>query len=140
MSMTHRRSLCIGIVVLVIAQAVVWLFAGLIWWSFRGGLIWSGESLSASRVARDSYVAITFFAVAGITAAAVLPFLARPGRRSALLLSAIQVVNALAAFVLTLLIEKTWILITALAVVTLALLYLSERRGASVEASIAQEL
>lgn len=132
--MTPRRWLPIGIAAFVIAQALVWLFAGSIWWSFRGGIIWSGGP-SPSRVARDSYVAIAFFAVAGITLAALLRFLARPGRRSVFLLSVIQVVNALAALTFTLTIDTAWILITALAVPTLALLYLSERRRSAHSAS-----
>jgi hypothetical protein len=126
--MAQRRWLHTGIVVLVITQAIAWLFAGSIWWSFRGGIIWKGEFVSQSRVANDSYLAIAFFAVAGITVAAVLLFLVRPGEGSTLLLASVQLVNAAAAFALTLAIEKTWVLITALAIPTLVLLYFSERR------------
>jgi MFS family permease len=121
------RWLRFAIVAFAFAQTVIWLFAGSIWWEFRGGLVWPWEEPSPSRIARDSYVAIAFFVVAGLSVAVLLPFLVRPGRRSVFLLSATQFIGALAAFAFTLLIETRWILITTLAVPTLALLYLYER-------------
>jgi len=121
------RWLRFAIVAFAFVQSVIWLFAGSIWWEFRGGLVWPGEEPSASRIASDSYVAIAFFVVAGLSVAVLLRFLVRPDRRSVFLLSATQSIGALAAFAFTLLIDTVWILITALAVPTLALLYLYER-------------
>ncbi len=121
------RWLRFAIIAFAFAQTVIWLFAASIWWEFRGGIVWPGEEPAASRIARDSYIAIAFFVVAGLSVAVLLPFLLRPGRRSVFLLSATQVIGALAGFAFALSIEKTWLLIAALAVPTLALLYLSER-------------
>jgi hypothetical protein len=126
--MTSRRWFLVGIVVLVLAQTLVWLFAGSVWWTFRGGIVWPGQEPDPTRIARDSFVAIAFYIAAAINVAVLLAFLARPGRRFTLLLAVIQTIDALAAVAFTLVIDKAWILITALAVPTLALLYLAERR------------
>jgi len=126
--MTPRRWLRLGIGAFVMAQALVWFFAGSIWWSFRGGLVWPGQEPSPSRIARDTYLAIAFFVVAAINVAVLPPFLARPGRRSIILVTAIQAMGALGALALTLVIDTAWILITALAVPTLAMLYIAHRR------------
>jgi hypothetical protein len=123
--MNQRRWLIFGIVALIVGQVLVWLFAGWIWWSFRGGLVWPGQEPSPSRVARDSYVAMAFFVVAAINVAALMAFLARPRMRSIFLLTAIQAIGGLAAIAFTLMIDRTWILITALAVAALALLYMA---------------
>ena len=121
---TRRRWFRIGVVLLVIAQSLVWLFAGSLWWPFRGLLT---GSTSLPRGTWDAYIAIAFFAVAVISLAVLLQFVTGPGRRALVELCAIQIVSALAALGLTLLFDQRWIVIVALAVPTLALLYLTER-------------
>ena len=121
-SKTRQHWFRIGVVLLVIAQSLVWLFAGSVWWSFRG-LLAGGPS--SQRGTSDAYVAIAFFAVAAISLAALVQFVARPGRKALLLLAAIQIVSALAALAFTLFVDPRWILIVALAVPALALLYVS---------------
>lgn len=121
--MTARRWLLAGIAVLVIAQTLVWWFAGSVTWSFRGLL-----TPDPSRIARGTFIAVASFIAAAANVAVLLAFLARPGRRFTLLLAVIQTVDALAALALTPAIDTAWILIAALAVATLALLYLAERR------------
>jgi hypothetical protein len=127
-SMTPRRWLHVGIVAFVMAESLVWFFAGSIWWSFRGSLVWPGQEPSPSRIARDTYLAIAFFIVAAINVSVLLPFLVRPGRRSIFSVIAIQATGGVGALVLTLVIDTAWIVIAALAVPTLAMLYIAYRR------------
>ena len=121
------RLLLIGIVVLVVVQCLVWLVAGSIVWSLRGLMV-GAESPEAADNAR---FAIAIFAAAATNGIALLSFLLRQRGWGWLLLIVIQSADVLATLAGTLLISAWWGLITVVAALTIAVLYLFQRSNAA---------
>ena len=107
------------------AQILIWLVAGSIVWSFRDLMVGVGSKESAY----NSRFAIAVFGGAGINAIAALAFLLRQRRRAWVLLVAVQGGDFVFTVAEGALLSHWWWLISAVAAITLALLYVFPRPG-----------
>jgi hypothetical protein len=115
--MTWARSIRFAIILLALVQTGVWAFAGSVEWSFRDLLVGAGSS---EAVANERF-AIALFVGAAINLMALVPFLS--GVRSGwLVLTLVQVVDALIAAAAALLVSMDWWLVIFVAGVTTLLL------------------
>lgn len=121
------RFLLIGIVVLVVVQCLVWLVAGSIVWSLRDLMVGGGSP----EAAHNARFAISIFAAAAINGIALMAFLLRQRGWGWLMLIVIQSVDVLTTLAGTLLISTSWGLITVVAALTIAVLYLFQRSTAA---------
>jgi ABC-type thiamin/hydroxymethylpyrimidine transport system permease subunit len=75
----------------------------------------------------DTRFALAIFAAAAINAAALVAILVHQRRRTTVLVGIVQALDAVVAVALASLTERSWLVITVLAVSTLFLLYAYER-------------
>ena len=128
--MTRLRLRRLGIIVLVIVQCLVWLVAASVAWSFRDLMVGAGSPEAAN----NARFAIAYVGGAAINGIALVPFLLRRRGWGWLLLMAVQITDVVVTMAEGLLISGWWWLITVVAGLTIAFLYLFRRTAEPIAA------
>ena len=115
-----RRSLWLGVLVLGLAQFLVWLAAGSIVWSFRNLMVGPGSSGAAN----NTRFAVAIFGAAVVNGFALLIFLRQSRGWGWLILLAVQIGDLVFSLAAGFYISTWWWVITGLGGLTIALLCL----------------
>ena len=120
---TGPRWLLTGIVVAAVVECFIWFFAASILWSTRDLLV----GPDSSQAADNAHMAVAAYAATGINVITLLAFLVRPRGWGWWLLAGIQAGDLVVSLVAGLWLSATWWLVSGVAGLTVAFLYLFRR-------------
>ena len=118
--MTGPRWLLMGIIGTAVVECFIWLFAASILWSTRALLV----GTSSSQAADNAHMAVAAYVATGINVIALPAFLVRRRRWGWWLLAGIQAGDLVVSLAAGFWLSSTWWLVSGVAGLTLAGLYL----------------